>query len=328
MTTRQISAAVGVNGVNLEQDTRVIQVLLNAALESKPAFKASGIARLSEDGKCGPKTKEAITTYQRVVLGWSEQGADGTVSPNRTTWRSLNGNASGPITPSNPPSNESKRPGARPMFGGYVAFRQGDYGKVSLGSGSLNISGHGCALCTLTMAATVHGSPNKHWPKSLRPADLDPPAANAIIKAAGGFSGSSLFMAKAASALGMTYDEYGRTKTLVPADVGLIEAHLNAGFPVAGHVDYKSSAVGDHWVLIIKRYIGGTFDAIDPATGKLLNLTKHGTSTGPKAHQPNPQAVAGGVLFGTGMGGSSNQQKYVVVRFGLLAPAGGGWSSL
>jgi hypothetical protein len=293
-------------------------------LQSNAAFKATGIKPLKPDGACGTLTKEAITLYQRKVLGWSVLGSDGTVERNGDTWRSLNGNAP---APGSQPSDAMKKLPAKPTVGGYVAFRQGDFGKVTLGKGSLNIAGHGCALCTLTMAATVHGSATAHWPKGLAPGDLTPPSANDIVKTGNGFSGSSLIMSRAAGALGMTYDEYGRTKPLVPADVGLIDGALCAGFPVAAHVDYKTTPVGDHWILVIKRYGDGTYDSIDPATGRLLKLTKYGLSVGDRKSQPNAAAVANGVLFGSGQGGSSNQSKYVVVRFGLLAPAGGGWSS-
>ncbi len=324
MTTRQLKASVGVKGVNLYDDVIVIQSLLNAALESHAAFKATDLKPLKTDGACGKLTKDAITLYQRTVLGWSVAASDGKVDRNGTTWRSLNGNLP---APGGPPTKASKIPSTKPMIGGYVAFRQGDYGKVPLGEGKLYIAGDGCALCTLTMAATVHGSATTHWPKNLAPRHLTPPTANSIVKAGGGFSGSSLIMAKAAGALGMTYDEYGRTKPLVPSDVGLIDGALSAGFPVAAHVDYKSSAVGDHWILVIKRYHDGTYDSIDPATGRLLKLTSRGVSTGNKKSQPNAAAVSNGVLFGTGQGGSTNQSKYVVVRFALLAPAGGGWSS-
>lgn len=36
-------------------------------------------------------------------------------------------------------------------------------------------------------------------------------------------------------------------------------------------------------------------------------------------------SIEKGVLFGWGRGGSNEQQKYVVVRFALLAPASGGF---
>lgn len=318
---RSISAPVGAKGGNLSADVRTIQELLNAALANNKKFKASGIERLAEDGDIGPKTIAAIRAYQESVLGWRGNAADGTVQPNRTTWKSLNGNVGGSRG-----EQSSKDAAPSTMMAGYVMFKQGDYKSTSLGSGSLNVSGHGCALCTLTMAATAIGTSTKHWPKNLSPRDLTPPKANDIIKAAGGFNGSLLKMGVAAEALGMSYDEFGRTKDLKASAVSFIESNLAAGNPVAGHVDYKSSNVGDHWILIVSRNANATFDAIDPATGRLVKLTKAPMSSpnDPKGG-PRTDAISKGVLFGWGQGGSANQLKYVVVRFGLLAPVGGGY---
>jgi hypothetical protein len=132
-------------------------------------------------------------------------------------------------------------------------------------------------------------------------------------------------MSAAAGALGMTYDEFGRTRDLKPSDVSWISSHLAAGFPVAGHVDYKSSNVGDHWILIMRRRTDASFDAIDPAYGQLVTLTSSPMSSrnDPKGG-PRTDAISKGVLFGWGQGGRGGQINYVVVRFGLLAPIGGG----
>ncbi|HEY8258273.1 MAG TPA: hypothetical protein VIG08_11525 [Gemmatimonadales bacterium] len=318
---RTISAPVGAKGSNLKSDVKVVQELLNTARTSNPKFKAAGIDALAETGDMEPKTIAAITAYQQKVLGWRGNAVDGTVHPNRTTWKSLNGNVGSA-------RGEQSTMDATPttMVAGFIMFKQGDYKTTTLGSGSLNVSGHGCALCTLTMAATAIGTATTHWPKDLQPRDLTPPKANDIIKAAGGFNGSLLKMGVAAEALGMTYDELGKTSDLKQSDVTWIESHLAAGFPVAGHVDYKSSNVGDHWILIAGRRPNGTFDAIDPATGRVVTLTRSPMSSmsDPKGG-PRTDAIAKGVLFGWGQGGSSSQLKYVVVRFGLLAPLSGGY---
>jgi len=318
---RSISAPVGAKGLNLKADVRIIQELLNASRANNAKYKAAGIARLAEDGDIGPKTIEAISAYQLKVMGWTGDAVDGTVHPNRTTWKSLNGNVGGARGEAT-----SKEVTPSTMVAGYVMFKQGDFKSTQLGSGALNVSGHGCALCTLTMAATAIATATEHWPKSLNPRDLTPPKSNDIIKAAGGFSGSLLKMGVAAGALGMTYDEFGRTSDLKGSDVSWIESHLAAGFPVAGQVDYKSSNIGDHWILIARRGPNATFDAIDPATGRLVKLTKAPMSSiGDPKGGPRTDAIAKGVLFGWGQGGSNNQMKYVVVRFALLAPLSGGY---
>jgi hypothetical protein len=322
---RFITAPVGAKGSNYTRDVKIVQQLLNTARVKSAKFKTAGIDRLAETGNIEPKTVAAINAYQQKVLGWQGAAVDGTVHPKGTTWRSLNGNVG---------SGWGEQPSRQvcevPMFAGYGMIKQGHYRSTQLGSGDLNISGHGCALCTLAMAATAIGTPNKNfWPEGLLPRDLTAPKANAIIKAAGGFSGSLLNMPVAADALGMTYDEFGRKRKLKASDVSWIESHLAMGFPVAGHVDYKSSKIGDHWILIAQRRPDGTFDAIDPAYGKVVTLTKAPmSSVGDPKGGPRTDAIAKGVLFGWGQGGSKNQLNYVVVRFGLLAPLGSGYCSL
>lgn len=320
---RTISAPVGAKGSNLKPDVKVIQVLLNTARLKNPKFKTAGIEVLPENGDIEPKTIAAITAYQEKVLGWRGSAADGTVHPNRTTWKSLNGNVG-----SARGEQASAEVCSLPMVDGYAMYRQGDFKSTKLGSGDLNVAGHGCALCTLTMAATAIGTPTTHWPKGLLPQDLTPPKANDIIKAAGGFQKSNLIMGVAAGALGMTYDEFGRQKDLVPQDLSWIASHLAAGFPVAGHVDFKSSNIGDHWILIMRRRSDATFDAIDPAYGKLVTLTSAPMSSmlDPKGG-PRTDAIKKGILFGWGQGGKGGQVNYVVVRFGLLGPLSGGYSA-
>lgn len=319
---RSIALTVGRYGVNKSVDVKVIQLLLNEALDRDPKFKATGTGKLATDGACGPLTIGAIEKFQQAVLGWSGPSVDGTVHPNKRTWKALNGNVA---------SNDQIIPQADqrpPKVDGFSAFRQGDFAATKLGDGDLNIAGHGCALCTLTMAATAIGSPTKHWPACMLPKDLTPSISNQILRKAGAFSGSMLFMRGAAEALGMTYDEYGMRPgnwddKLEADNVLYIESNLVAGNPVAANVDYKSTSRGDHWILITKRYGDGTFGCIDPATGRALKLTK---SRPPATAQKSmDRDLGGGVLFGWGQGGSASQQKYVVKRFALLASTSGGF---
>jgi hypothetical protein len=318
---RRIFESVGDGGRNRARDVIIIQRLLNSARKRHARFAAAIPKALVIDGDCGDRTREAIRAYQSVVLGWTGRDVDGKVSPKRRTWHSLNGNVGGSAAPM------CKDLPRAQLLAGYRVFRQGDYAGATLGSGSLMMPGHGCALCTLTMAATAIGSPTEHWRGDLSPGELTPLLSNEIIKRAGGFSGSALVMPLAAAALGMSYLEFGRTEALRPSDVGFIDSSLYAGFPVAAHVDYKRNEASGHWILIVQRNGDGTFVAIDPATGRALRLTRSPmSSVETQRSQPKAAAVARGVLFGLGEGGSPNQQRYVVVRFGLLAPSGGGHS--
>jgi hypothetical protein len=114
------------------------------------------------------------------------------------------------------------------------------------------------------MAATLIGSPTNRWPGNLRPSNLDPSLANNILQRAGAFRGSSLDMPKAANALGVTYDEYGKVKDTKPEDVAIIQEHKQHGYPMAAHVAYGGSTTGIRWILIVTRYSDRTFGCIDP----------------------------------------------------------------
>lgn len=333
MTTaaRTIGLPVGRNGKNSKVDVEVVQTLLNSALDRQPKFRATflggsgggsaGDQKLTVDGVAGPRTVRSIEAFQQAVLGWSGRAVDGTVHPGRRTWKALNGNVA---------SLDGLKLFVEPRapVDGFVPFRQGDFRETKLGSGTLRVSGYGCALCTLTMAATAIGSPTRYWPEGLRPDALTPPSANDIIRRGGGFVGSLLLMEKAAEALGMWYFEYGMRpgawSDLLPAEqVSYIESNLLAGNPVAANVDYKSTARPDHWILITKRNGDGTFRAIDPSYGSAMTLTKErprfaaATTVG--------RDLEGGVLFGQSLSGSSAQQQYVVKRFALLSAAFSGY---
>ena len=80
----RIDSSVGLNGVNREEDTCVIQRALNKV----PADQGGPVKLLKQDGICGPKTNKAIQTFQLKHFGWS--GADGKVDPERQTIAKLN----------------------------------------------------------------------------------------------------------------------------------------------------------------------------------------------------------------------------------------------
>lgn len=326
MTTkaRSIQLPVGPQCANKAADVSVIQQLLNDALQRESGFQSSGIKKLVVDGKCGPLTSKAIQAYQVKVLGWSGRAVDGVVQPGCKTWKSLNGNVGS--------TNQIKvtnvaRPSGR--IEGYTAFRQGaePWGSTTLGDGTHTIHQWGCAMCTLTMAATAIGSPTEAWPDNLRPADLNPSLTNGILRKARAFSGSSLNMPLAANALGMTYEEYGKATPTKPEDVTIIQEHVQSKYPVAAQVAYGGSTTGRHWILIVKRHSDGSFGCIDPAYGASVTLSSSATSSGKKPVSKKSETVAQGVLYGFGNGGSPHQQEYMVVRFACLSPAAGGFCS-
>jgi hypothetical protein len=290
------------------------------AVEHQGKFQPAGIKKLLVDGKCGPLTLKAIQAYEQKLSGWSGGAVDATVHPGETTWRKLNGKVGS--TQEIKVANVAKAP---KIIKGYSVFRQGDkaWGSEYLGNGDRAIYQWGCAMCTLTTAASLIGNPTSDWPEDLRPRDLNPSIANGILRNANAFYGSRLDMPKAASALGMTYEEYGKAAAINPNDVSIIQMQLQNRYPVAAHVAYGGSTTGCHWILIIQRHADGSFGCIDPANGAAVRLTTKAelsaTSAGKKRTEPVPQ----GVLYGFGNGGSRIQQQYVVVRFACLSPAVG-----
>jgi peptidoglycan hydrolase-like protein with peptidoglycan-binding domain len=325
MTTKARSTQfpVGKEGLNKAEDVRVIQQLLNEALGREIKFQSAGIKKLSVDGKCGPLTRRAIQAYQEKVLVWSGRAVDATVHPGGATWNSLNGNIRS--AQQIKVTTVSTRP---KTIDGYSVFRQGDgkWGSERLGDGDHTFHQWGCAICTLTMAASLIGSPTADWPGNLRPSNLNPSLTNGILRKARAFSGSSLDMPKAANALGMSYDEYGKATATKPEDVAIIQAHIQRG-PVAAHVAYGGRTKGCHWILIVKRHADGSFGCIDPAYGAGVKLTSNPTCSGVRPVSKKPETIARGVLYGFENGGSPNQQQYVVVRFACLSPAVGGFCS-
>ena len=84
-----IYQSVGIGGNNRYGDVILAQKLLNKA---QPRLKEARInfehfQRLAEDGDCGRFTKNAITIFQRDVLGFSEP--DGRIDPGGKTIRAL-----------------------------------------------------------------------------------------------------------------------------------------------------------------------------------------------------------------------------------------------
>ena len=74
----KIGASVGAGGVNRPDDVKIVQTLLNlniARLAPLPPIEANG--------QCGPSTVEAITEFQRKVLGTTQP--DGRVDPDGGT---------------------------------------------------------------------------------------------------------------------------------------------------------------------------------------------------------------------------------------------------
>jgi hypothetical protein len=289
------------------------------AVKHQGRFQSAGKKEIVVDGKCGPLTLKAIQACQQKLSGWSRGAVDATLYPGEMTWRKLDGNVSS--TQDIKVANVARAP---KIIKGYSVFRQGDeaWGSEYLGNGVRTIHQWGCAVCTLTMAASLIGNPTTDWPEDLRPRDLNPSLTNRILRNANAFYGSRLDMPKAANALGMTYEEYGKAAAIKQSDVNIIQMQLQNQHPVAAHVAYGGSTTGCHWILIIQRHVDGSFGCIDPAYGAAVKLTtKAGpsaTGSGKKRTEPMPQ----GVLYGFGNGGSRIQQQYVVVRFACLSPRG------
>jgi Putative peptidoglycan binding domain len=79
-----ISGSVGVHGANFSSDVVKIQDALNQV----PTDKGGASPKLDVDGKCGPKTKNAIQTFQLKHFGW--KGADQLIEPGKQTLAKLN----------------------------------------------------------------------------------------------------------------------------------------------------------------------------------------------------------------------------------------------
>ncbi len=96
----QIEGSVGQNGDNLERDVRVVQQLLNR-------HDLAPLKRVSEDGRIGPLTIEAIRHFQTRYLGVNNP--DGRVDPGGQTMRKLSGGTTERGTGENPETRQADR---------------------------------------------------------------------------------------------------------------------------------------------------------------------------------------------------------------------------
>jgi hypothetical protein len=92
MTRYEIRGSVGQGGRNQERDVLLVQRLLNHCLGM-----LIPLARLAEDGRCGPHTILAITTFQQRWVRRS--GADGRMDPYGPTFRRLVESVEGALPP-------------------------------------------------------------------------------------------------------------------------------------------------------------------------------------------------------------------------------------
>jgi len=166
--------------------------------------------------------------------------------------------------------------GKNAVSGEITSLRQGDkqWGKTKLGNSKKGtIHGYGCALVSLTMAATYMGSKTKHWPVNMTPQKLTPIVTNDIFKKAGLFASSSLalHLVGGAKALGMEGKDSGIGAKMKSSAIAKINNGLKNGLILA-HVDYKKDWKGDHWILLTDKNSDGSYSGIDPAYGKTLKL--------------------------------------------------------
>jgi hypothetical protein len=103
MSVISISAAVGINASNRRGDVRRIQAALNHFIKSG---KLRGVKRLAVDGKCGPKTTEAILMFQNQNALLSTEHFQGQIHAHGMTIVFMNRNA-GPRSDSTSEPTES-----------------------------------------------------------------------------------------------------------------------------------------------------------------------------------------------------------------------------
>lgn len=347
-----IQKAVGHNSPNLYPDVTLVQQLLNKALPTYPRLKAA-IQPLKEDGLCGTKTVEAIRHFQSIVMQFSTQDGVVEPNRN-TWKKLNNNNAnkksvavaasfqkpsierfiqwfSGQVNSNiellhkeflaeNDKALGISAPLSSPIESKKInTFSQTDkkWGGNTLGNGSgksATIRASGCALVSLTMAATYLGSAKSHWPAGLKPNQLDPVKANSILKKAGAFSKNSysLMITNGAKALGMKGTDSGRGGKLGSGHIQTIEDCLRKGGLVMLHVDYKGNTQGDHWVLLTEKTASGDYIAIDPAYGKEITFTRTPSSG---------TTVKSVILYGKSQTNAKNAGSYKVVRFVTLTAA-------
>ena len=143
---QSIQRSVGNKAINNEHDVRTVQVLLN-----QNNSRIAPLALLDEDGAIGPKTIEAISEFQRRVVGMTRP--DGRVDPGGGTIRALNQT---PAPPTAAPANctavfeRTSRTGTRrQMKTGRITinsttytFRSGGHGRGNLPVGNYTVTPH------------------------------------------------------------------------------------------------------------------------------------------------------------------------------------------
>jgi len=143
---QSIQRSVGNKAVNNEHDVRTVQVLLN-----KNNSKIAPLALLVEDGDIGPRTIEAISEFQRRVVGMNRP--DGRVDPGGGTLRALNqASAAATAAPANRTAvfeRTSKADTRRQMKTGRITingttytFRSGGHGRGNLPVGNYTVTPH------------------------------------------------------------------------------------------------------------------------------------------------------------------------------------------
>jgi peptidoglycan hydrolase-like protein with peptidoglycan-binding domain len=347
-----IQKAVGYNSPNLYPDVMLVQQLLNKALSTYPRLKAEN-QPLKADGLCGSKTVEAIRHFQSIVMQFSNQDGVvepnrntwKKLNNNNTDKRSVSVavsfqkpsverfiqwfsgqiNSNIELLHKEFLAENDKTLGIAPPLSSPIepkkisAFSQADkkWGADTLGNGSgksATIRASGCALVSLTMAATYLGSVTPDWPADLKPNQLDPVKANGVLKKAGAFTKNSysLMITNGAKALGMKGIDSGRGGKLGSGHIQTIEDCLRNGGLVMLHVDYKGNTQGDHWVLLTEKTASGDYSAIDPAYGKEITFSRKPASG---------TTIESVILYGKSQTNAKNAGSYKVVRFVTLNAA-------
>ena len=165
-----------------------------------------------------------------------------------------------------------------PTSNGYPVYAQGanaqgvrePWADKSAGAGKM--SGFGCAVTAVTMG--INGITGK----TVTPGDMAD-----HVSRKGGFSKAGVAWGTMGSAVNPAV-QVNRTKS--GFDANAIDKELNAGRPVAVHVDYHTGRgtnsksgydnVGDHWILVTGRTKDGGYVANDPAGGKTITLHRQG----------------------------------------------------
>ena len=336
-----IRQSVGKGGVNQPADVALVQRRLVGHLVRHPDLRAAfaagtGGKGFRAAGQCCAGTELAIRLFQRLVLRWSDEMCDGRVDPGRSTWAALNGNRrDGLLTAPHPPArvlgpaaqtspaSALSNPSQVQSSPAYFAQSDKSHGATLIGlSKDKTISGYGCLLCSLTMAASWIGAQTKAWDTAghgtVLPAALTPLIAQDILRAAGAFSRASLHAVLAARALGMDARDSGIGVALPLDSVARANAHLSQGRrAIAANVDYKGTAGGDHWVLFYHGP-GGDIMCYDPADrNRSQKAGRISTDRAAYDTYRGTSANASAVLFG-----ESGKRHFGVVRLLSLWPAG------